>query len=398
MGDRNQPLCTLVADDLTGACDAAVQFAAFGHSATALLDWSLIGDCSSDVIAATTESRADAPADAAEKVAVLAGLLRRKQSRLVFKKVDSVLRGNLGSEIEASLKAFDCEVCMIAPSFPSLGRRISGGWLTTASCDAAPTVHLPTLLERQGMTALVHIEGAGSAGGIGSLAERLKDERSKGKRCFTFDAVSDSALDAVIAAAGSLGRRVLWVGSAGLARRLAEHSVGCGDGRVVRRPGPGNMTEGRTAVLLAIGSDHPVTLRQIDDLAACREVVTVRPGAADAKRAMQALRRGCAVILRVEPGRTAAEDLRGFLAGMEFPHTQGLVLSGGDTASLVCAALGAGSIRLEGEIATGIPWGTIGGGTAHGVPAATKSGGFGASDALSRAVDFLSRCIQNPEA
>ena len=70
---------------------------------------------------------------------------------------------------------------------------------------------------------------------------------------------------------------------------------------------------------------------------------------------------------------------------------RGLVLSGGDTALLVCRALGAHGICLKGQIVLGIPWGTLIGGHAHGLPVATKAGGFGAPDALVRAADFLSR-------
>ncbi|MGH9626109.1 MAG: nucleotide-binding domain containing protein, partial [Bryobacteraceae bacterium] len=66
-----------------------------------------------------------------------------------------------------------------------------------------------------------------------------------------------------------------------------------------------------------------------------------------------------------------------------------LLLSGGDTAFLVCSALGTEAIEIEGEIAIGLPWGRLRGGLLDGLAVATKSGGFGASDALIKVADFF---------
>ncbi len=395
MGDRSTPLCTLVADDLTGACDTGAQFSTCGYSVTAALNWSLIGSCPSDVVAVTTDSRADTPAEAAGKALRAAELLHSMRGRLVFKKIDSALRGNLASEIEACLQGFDCDVCVIAPSFPSLGRQISEGWLRPPSAGAGG-VHLPTLLAAQGMTAFSHVDQSWISGGVESMAIRMDDERGNGTRCFICDAVSDEQLEMAVAAAEAMQRRVLWVGSAGLARRLAKRSAEGDRDRIPPPCTPATSTAGQAPIVLVIGSDHPATVDQLERLAVCRPVVTVRAEAADSSRALRALQLGSACVLRVEAHTTGAPVLRDFFSTLE-GAVRGLVLSGGDTASLACSALGVGSIRIAGEIAPGIPWGMIDSGLAHGVPVATKSGGFGATDALVAAVDFLGRCRREPE-
>ncbi len=397
MGEPNDPLCTLVADDLTGACDAAVQFAIFGCSTSVLLDWPSIGECRCDVVAATTDSRADAPDDAAAKVVTLARLLHGRRGGIVFKKIDSALRGNPGAEIEAARQAFDCEVCVVAPSFPAQGRCISGGWLKTAG-GGGPAVHLPTLLEAQGVAAVSHVDRTWADQGIENLAARLEHEVASAMNVLTFDAVSDSDLDAAIAAASLLRRRILWVGSAGLARRLAGQTAQRSGQHNYRQARPRSPVDSPKGILLAIGSDHPATLAQMNSLAGRGGIVTAHPVSADLPRTVDSLRLGRAVILRVEPGPGSAAELRGFLDRLDLQKIRGFVLSGGDTASLVCAALHANSIRMEGEISDGFPWGTVGGGPAHGVPVATKSGGFGQADALIRAVDFLCGCERVPEA
>jgi uncharacterized protein YgbK (DUF1537 family) len=69
----------------------------------------------------------------------------------------------------------------------------------------------------------------------------------------------------------------------------------------------------------------------------------------------------------------------------------GLVLTGGDVAAAVCAALGTVTLWLGGEIAPGLPWGTLEGGALPSVPVATKAGSFGNDDALLRCIDHLTR-------
>ena len=66
-----------------------------------------------------------------------------------------------------------------------------------------------------------------------------------------------------------------------------------------------------------------------------------------------------------------------------------LVLSGGDTASLVCRAAGVQRIELCDEIVPGVPRGILHGGEFDGIPVVTKSGGLGDRDALIQIADFF---------
>jgi uncharacterized protein YgbK (DUF1537 family) len=69
----------------------------------------------------------------------------------------------------------------------------------------------------------------------------------------------------------------------------------------------------------------------------------------------------------------------------------GLVLTGGATALAVVRALGAVEFRLTSEVAAGLPKGEMVVGDRR-VPVVTKSGGFGAQDALRRAAEALEVC------
>jgi uncharacterized protein YgbK (DUF1537 family) len=61
-----------------------------------------------------------------------------------------------------------------------------------------------------------------------------------------------------------------------------------------------------------------------------------------------------------------------------------LLLTGGETAIAVLKALGAGGLRLAGEIEPGVALGALVGGPFAGLGLVTKAGGFGDAETLVR--------------
>jgi uncharacterized protein YgbK (DUF1537 family) len=338
--------CLLIADDLTGACDAAVHFARRGYRTQVRLDSH--GEETS-VLAISTESR---ELRAAELRQVMRGLAQRlpiAQARILFKKIDSTLRGNVGAEIAAALAAFGCEAAVITPAFPAMGRTVEGGYLRVGGAEAID------LAARLGLDTCAHVQPGMVFAAIESGA------------CFiSVDAACDRDLDAIALAGLESGRRILWAGSAGLASALARTLPWGGP------PGPGcppgTAPRPASAVLFCIGSDHPVTVEQ--------------------QRRLLALGRREHVMLNLSVRQTSVERVRE-LVGNAAGAATALVLSGGDTASLVCRALGVRGIQLADEIVPGIPWGYLSGGAFDGWRVATKSGGFGAPHALIQVADFF---------
>src|ERR1035438_853510 len=105
--------CLLIADDLTGACDAAVHFARRGYRTHVRLDSH--GEEVS-VLAISAESRDLSAAELRRVMDDLAQQLPVAQARILFKKIDSTLRGNVGAEIAAARTAFGCETAVITPA------------------------------------------------------------------------------------------------------------------------------------------------------------------------------------------------------------------------------------------------------------------------------------------
>lgn len=214
-------ICAVIADDLTGACDSAVQFAAVGLRTVVAIE----GEPEADVVGWSTESRDVEPAEAACRVRRLAG---RARADILFKKIDSTLRGNTQTEILAALEAFGLDAALVNPAFPEMGRVVEGGWLRVTTDPSFQPIHLPTLLGDP--------------------------------RCVCFDDLAEVK--------AMFGRRALWAGSAGMAAALAWCVARNGPFDLpVERPGP---------ALFCIGSNHPVTLAQERRLLEQRNAVVMR--------------------------------------------------------------------------------------------------------------------------
>jgi uncharacterized protein YgbK (DUF1537 family) len=191
-----------------------------------------------------------------------------------------------------------------------------------------------------------------------------------GVRAVVVDAASDAELDRIVLEAHRWGRPLLWVGSAGLVAALA------------RSLPTKSLAERRAAVsgpmIFCVGSDHKVTVAQEEALFASQHTMRMSLGGEAApliSHAVLHVPRGC------NPARLCEALARNPLAP--------LLLSGGDTASLVMRALGAQSIDLLDEVMPGVPRGILRGGDFDGRTVLTKSGGFGRPDALIRIADFF---------
>ncbi len=118
----------IVADDLTGAADCGAACALHGLDTVVVLDDSR-GVPNAEVLAFDANTRSmDAPSAAAET----ARIVRSHPASLVYKKIDSTLRGHVATEIAAALDAYRSTghpdaVAIVAPAFPSMGRTTKGG-------------------------------------------------------------------------------------------------------------------------------------------------------------------------------------------------------------------------------------------------------------------------------
>jgi len=343
---------SIVADDLTGACDSGVAFLSAGRSVRVVLDPTHLDGIPREpetILAVTTETRGVSSAEAAQQVARTLKLLRSESTApLFFKKIDSAARGNVAAETIAALEASSAALALVAPAFPAAGRTVRNGVLTIRDgANQNTALSLTDLF--QGVPDQIGILAAPTANGIA-------DAIASGIRILLCDSQTQADLDRLAAAASRLPQPILWTGSAGLAHALAATLP-----RTRNTSAVAPSRDGR--ILLFVGTDHPVTTLQVAHLADTPQ----------------------AVVHQIDWSAASSRSIQ--TAFNEAP-TAALVLTGGETAAWILRALDASTILLGGELAPGIPWGIVEGGAADGCMVVTKSGGFGARDALLHAFHF----------
>jgi uncharacterized protein YgbK (DUF1537 family) len=122
---QSRAVITVIADDLTGAAELAAAAANLGLSAE--VHTTIPIQSHADVIALDTDTRSLNPSQAAQVVSDVARNVLSAGAQWLYKKTDSVLRGNVRAEIEALLAALGLERALLIPANPSKGRIIRSG-------------------------------------------------------------------------------------------------------------------------------------------------------------------------------------------------------------------------------------------------------------------------------
>ncbi|OGL18332.1 MAG: hypothetical protein A3K12_14785 [Candidatus Rokubacteria bacterium RIFCSPLOWO2_12_FULL_71_19] len=384
---------TILADDLTGACDTGAPFAGRGRvglfvePAAPGADW--------DVAAVDTESRALPPAEAADRVRLAAGRMgpRLRHGR-VFKKIDSTMRGAVGAEVEALLSATAARTALVCPAFPAEGRTVVGGILRVHGLPAhespvgrdpdypAPTSDLLEILEPQLRRPV---------GRVPLQTVRRGDEELRRALALATppivvaDAETDADLDALARAVIALPGMLL-AGSAGLARRLASALGHAG--------GPAPLPAGHAWFIVA-GSLHPATSAQIEALAvagvtglwidaggAPPDPAGVAAALAAGEPAFVAARAPAASPSRRERAAMAERLASAGRAVLSAAAPALVCATGGETALALTRALGIAGLELLGAPGPGLALGEMiglgaSGPRRSGLRLLTKAGGFG---------------------
>jgi D-threonate/D-erythronate kinase len=382
----------LIADDLTGAADTGVQFVRAGYRTAVVFHGEEAPTADVDAVSFDTDSRTMPAGFAAKRVVGVARKVR--DARVVYKKLDSTLRGNVAAELYAAVAAAGRERALVAPAFPEAGRTTARGTQLVRGVPVNETemrddpqtpvleAHVPTLL-------------AGAFSSVGTLgAEDVADpERVRlvlaENECVVADAERDSDLEALVRAVPNPAD-VLWAGSAGLALAL---------GSVYPGPRAGDSEERRAPVrpvLVVVGSLSGVARGQVKRLVEDYGDVSVEAAGEDAVAvAREALSGGpCAIVHSPKERNASGEAVIGALARVVGRLSEerlfgGLVMTGGATAVGVAQRLGATGFELFGEVEAGVPVGALIGPNPY--PVVTKAGGFGGPDTLVRAVQALAQ-------
>jgi uncharacterized protein YgbK (DUF1537 family) len=411
----------VVADDFTGASDTGVQLAKKGARTEVMLTQQQKPSRRADVLVINTESRSMAAEQAAEAVSRALAPWQGQADLLIYKKIDSTFRGNVGAEIEAAMAASGKSLALIAAAIPAAGRTTRNGeclvhqtpLLDTefASDPRTPIVssRIQTLIGLQSRLPVYEITLDQVRDG--GLDARLAQIADSGRAMVVLDAELDSDLAQIATAALALKTLPLLVGAAGLAGALPAESF-----LTARQNLP---------VLAVVGSMSEATRRQVEQArrqgrATVVDIDVESLLAPDGEPAVEAaIRQACTVldsqhhcvlrtsrsaedrdlvealatrydISRQELGERVSRRMGEVtLAILDSTRTGGLFLTGGDMATAVASALGAEGYRIQSEVAPCIPCGTFINSDIEDLPVITKAGGFGSDNTLCDALYFI---------
>lgn len=397
----------IIADDLSGAADCAIGTANAGLESIVVFDPA--APARSQVVAVDADSRR-LPASEARALNAALGARAADAGCLLYKKIDSTLRGNFAAEMGALTGA---GVAIVAPAFPGAGRAVVHGRVRVhgvplertaiwASEGMTGTADVAAMLAAQGLRA-GRVDLATVRAGLRAELVRLVSQTDV--QAVVCDAETDADLAAV--AAASAGLPVYWVGSAGLAAHLPGAFGIRGSARA-----PAISVAGPT--LIVVGSASEVSRQQARALeqrrgATLRSMVApaavLRAGDADpqwralGERARSALAGGSDLLVctglgegdDLAQGRAICQSLARLLAPLA-PRVGALVATGGETARAVLGAFGASGLRMSSEVEPGVPLSLALG--PRPIAVVTKAGAFGSPGTLVAAcerIDALGR-------
>jgi uncharacterized protein YgbK (DUF1537 family) len=392
----------VVADDLTGSNATGALFARRGLRAVTVSD---VGHArrhaaAADVVVVNTQTRhADG---AAARAAVTAAIDALPGARLVVKRVDTTLRGNVGAELEAALTAVRKRRpqtrALFVPAFPAAGRTTVGGihlvdGIPVAETEAArdpfgpvTTSRVATLLAAQTRLRTAEVALDVVQAGPDALARAFA--AAADADIVICDAVTAAHLNAVAGAAAAAG---YWLsadsGPFGAALAGALGIGGTPEPVVVIA---GSVTE-RTRAQLA-ETEQVLGARYVDVAPADLDPAALHGRLAallddDVTIAgIRMLSRPVDAALATEIPRVFGEATRRIL---DSHRVGGVYATGGDVSAALVGALGAEGFAVETEVQPLAVAGRLVGGPHEGLPFAAKGGLIGDARAAVDCVEHL---------
>jgi D-threonate/D-erythronate kinase len=342
-----------LADDMTGALEVGAKFSAAGLRS--LVSANPVEACPASVLVYDTETRHSSPEAACQEVRRFVAQTGRIRPRLIYKKTDSTLRGNISAEVRALAELYPLWRIGYAPAYPALGRTVKRGRLYVDGVPVGDTEFARDVLNPVRTSSISAILGSAVAYTI-------------------FDGETDADISKAASTILADESMRIAMGPAALAGEIAEQID-------MPREVPPPLPQLRTCLVLS-GSLHGRSSAQMRH-AEMRGCIS-----ADACAPWRMLARDHA------PGAEPAHAARvnaGFLVDqLAAAASDAIFVSGGDTAFAVCAELGCPPLLPLREIVPGVPVTRIEAAQLsqalprrqHDLYLITKAGGFGELDVL----------------
>lgn len=384
----------MIGDDLTGSNATGALFARFGMHTMTVRGGAPVPDI--DALVVNLGNR-HVPAEEA-RAAVQATIAAVGPVRLVVKRVDTTLRGNVGAETDAAMAALGVRA-LVVPAFPDAGRVTVGGLHlvdgvplaeTAAARDALDPVRssrVATILRAGTFRSITEIPLDVVEDGVDAVARAMRVDAE----IVVCDATRNAHLRVIAEAAAKVSSHWLSVDSGPFGVRLAA-ALGIAPGD---HPAP--------PVLAVVGSITAITADQVMETeqtlgARYVEVCGDEDPEAIAARVGELLDSDPQVVGVRTKGeilcREQAERLPGLLAmATKLVLTRhrigGLYATGGDIATAITTELASDGFVIDDEVVPLAVVGRLAGGPFNGLPFATKGGLIGDQTAAVACIERL---------
>lgn len=257
----------IIADDLTGANDTGVKLSKKGILTSVILDYETTNLSSYNSIVIDSDTRNLTSTDAYNIVYGIAKTLKENNFDMIYKKIDSTLRGNIGSELDALKDVFNPDFIVIAPGNPSGGRVLKNGEIYLNDVRIDKTDYGRNVINKINGHDLVNILKSQSNNKSALITASELDESLYGKiseyskldiKYLIVDSIVDDDLELLSRLLVHTNYNILWCGSSGLINYLPNPQVKFKDNSeldikdIFRNP-----------TLTIAGSFNDITLKQI---------------------------------------------------------------------------------------------------------------------------------------
>ena len=262
--------CVVIADDLTGGNATGVLLRKMNYQANTVLNLAAVDEevlRTSDCVIYPTDSRGISPELAYERVRGACEALAEEGVKVYAHRIDSTLRGNLGSETDAMLDVLGPDyIAIAAPCFPATGRIVCGGYMlvdgvplhkTNIAIDPktpVKTSDVVALFTQQSKYGVAAIDLNEMMKGAYYLADRIGVLAEKGVRTIVFDCISQEDLDLIADAVIESGKKIIAVDPGVFTATMARKLITPTD----RTPS--------SLILAVVGSVNPNTRAQMEYL------------------------------------------------------------------------------------------------------------------------------------
>ena len=422
----------VVADDLTGANATSILLKKNGYESTTFLDIEVYDRESNrelDVVSISTDSRAIDSELAYEKVDRVVKSFRDEDVEFYAKRIDSTLRGNIGSEVKAVLDNLNGDtVAMVLPSYPGSKRVVIGNHMlvdgvplsrTSVAKDPKTPVYSSSVYnilkkDYQDPIGIIYLDTV--EGGIAEIEREINLLFKKGIRMISFDAITDLDIENIAIAIDNTGLDIVSVDPGPLTQALARQRF--------------KDKAFNEKIMLTIGSVTDVTVKQVEAFKREEKVYFEKVDAEkliyESTRHLEIERASQIILSKMEDynlfgvistkekerlldlgqiGREIGLDEDGVsnrissglaeiskkVMDKKGKEISGLYTSGGDITVEVCKVLGAVGIRMIDEVMPLAVYGKLKDGCFHGLSIVTKGGLIGDDRAIIDCIDFLRR-------